>query len=92
MCMRKHTEDYQTHACGYNVRTAVCGVVHYIVLCGDAQQFTRSCSQVQYSAMQRKATRHILLIYYTLHSGAAIEYAWRFNAFAAFSGFIKLSP
>ena len=66
MCMRKHTEDYQTHACGYNVRTAVCGVVHYIVLCGDAQQFTRSCSQVQYSAMQRKATRHILLILYTI--------------------------
>jgi hypothetical protein len=60
--MQKHTKDYQTHACGYNLRTTVCGVVHYIALLhGNAQQFTRSCSQVQYGAKQCKATRHILL-------------------------------
>lgn len=57
--------------------TAVCGVVHYIVLRGDAQQFTRSC---QYIAQCNAS-------YPTLRYNA-----WRFNAFAAFSGFIKLSP
>lgn len=34
--------------------TAVCGVVHYIVLRGDAQQFTRSCQYIaQCNARQR---------------------------------------